>query len=271
MPDVVQLVVLCLLGLVSGTVGGMLGIGGSVVMIPALAIVLGPNQHLYQAAAMIVNVFVALPATIRHSRAKAVRWDVAGKLLPFAIAMILIGVLASDQFDAVRLQRIFGVFLVYIVGFNLVKLFQRREEPTREHERTGWKPIGSIGSVMGFLAGLLGVGGGAIVVPLLQRIAKLPLRNCIATSSAVMCISAGIGAVAKNATLAQHIDPHAPAEAGRTLLVSDSLMIAAILIPSAFLGGMIGAGLTHRLPLSYVRVAFVLLMSWAALRMLGLA
>ena len=67
------------LGLVAGTLGGMLGVGGSLIMIPALVMMFGRegqtegfNLHLYQAAAMIVNLFVAIPATLRHRQAGAV-------------------------------------------------------------------------------------------------------------------------------------------------------------------------------------------------------
>jgi len=65
--------VLALIGLAAGALGGLLGIGGSIIMIPALAIFLGDDQHLYQAAAMVVNIAVALPAAIRHKRAGALR------------------------------------------------------------------------------------------------------------------------------------------------------------------------------------------------------
>ena len=67
-----DLIALALIGLLAGLLGGLLGIGGSIVMIPAMTEVLGPDQHLYQAAAMTVNFFVVVPAVIRHSRAGAI-------------------------------------------------------------------------------------------------------------------------------------------------------------------------------------------------------
>jgi uncharacterized membrane protein YfcA len=50
-------------------------------MIPVLTIVLGYNVHLAQAVAMIVNVFVSLPAMMQHNRAGAVRWNVFARML----------------------------------------------------------------------------------------------------------------------------------------------------------------------------------------------
>lgn len=265
-----ELTILAALGLVAGLLGGMLGIGGSLLMIPALAIVLDPpqgtNQHLYQAAAMIVNVFVALPATVQHWRAGAVRWDVATKMMPFALIAILLGVYASNLFDGTVLRKVFGAFLIYVIVFNLVRLITRREEPAASLHRTGWIAMGSVGAVMGSLAGLLGIGGGVVVVPLLQRIGNLPLRQCVATSSATMVITAIIGATMKNATLSQHLD----VKTGEAAEIPASLLIAAMLTPTAFIGGMLGAKLTHILPLHWIRLALIVLLTWASAKMLGI-
>ncbi len=118
---------------------------------------------------------------------------------------------------------------------------------------------------MGLAAGLLGIGGGPVAVPMLQRVCNLPLRQAIAASSAVMCLTAIVGAVRKNATLETLTDT-----AGNPLLLQDSLLVAVCLAPTAMVGALIGAGLTHALPLRWVRLAFILLMSWASAKMLGL-
>ena len=73
-------------------IGGLVGVGGSIVIIPVLTLLMHTNQHLSQAAAMIINVFVAAPALLAHIRAKAVRWDVVARMLPFGLVFILIGV-----------------------------------------------------------------------------------------------------------------------------------------------------------------------------------
>ncbi|NOT00406.1 MAG: TSUP family transporter, partial [Phycisphaerales bacterium] len=58
-----------IIGLAAGLLGGLLGIGGSIVMIPAMTEVLGANQHLYQASALMVSFFVGAPALVQHLRA----------------------------------------------------------------------------------------------------------------------------------------------------------------------------------------------------------
>jgi uncharacterized protein len=262
-----ELLILATVGLFAGLLGGMTGLGGSLLIIPGLAYVFGPNQHLYQAAAMIVNFFVALPSAIQHTRAGSVRWDMGAKMLPFALVAIVVGVLVSDQFDGRVLERVFGAFLVYVVAFNVARLVKPRPEPLLHEYRTSWPFAGTTGSIMGFIAGLLGIGGGAIVVPLLQRIGNLPIRQSIGTSSAAMCITAIVGAAMKNGTLGQHEDLQNP---DQMLRISDSVLLAGLLIPTAILGGWLGATLTRILPIWWVRLALVLVMSWASAHMLRL-
>lgn len=244
--------------------GGLLGIGGSIVMIPVLTLVFGHNQHLAQAAAMIVNIFVAVPAVIQHHRAKAVRWDSVRYILPFGVVFILVGVELSNKIDGPMLQRLFGAFLLYVIYMNVTKLVDKKDEPTAEDHNVRWYSCGFVGSITGFCAGLLGIGGGIITVPLLHRVCRMPFRRCIATSAALMCLTALIGAFHKNMALGD------VAVNGDIPEVTQSLIIAACFLPTAILGGMMGAKYTHRLPLRWLRVAFILLLCWASWQMLGL-
>jgi uncharacterized membrane protein YfcA len=253
------------LGLVAGVFGGMLGVGGSVIMIPGLTLFRGENQHLYQAAAMIANIAVAVPAAMRHHRQQAIVPQVLRWMLPAAIVAVLAGVAISNLpvfAGAERgrwLGRILAVFLLWEVVMNVRKLAARRDLEPMEHARITRPRSAGVGAAMGLIGGLLGIGGGAMAVPLQQWFLRLPLRNAIANSAAVMVFSAALGAGFKNATLPTHGQPwHA------------GLILAACLAPTCALGGRIGASLTHRLPIRHVRMAFIALMLLAAWRMLAL-
>lgn len=262
-----ELIILVILGFSAGLMGGLLGIGGSVIMIPVLTVLLHKSQHLSQAAAMIVNIFVALPSAWRHHVAVSVRWDVFWRMLPAGVILIIVGVQVSDLFHGNEeqwLTFIFGLFLLYVIAANLLHMQRGGAEPEPGDARIDWWRVSIVGAITGFMAGLLGIGGGVITVPLLQRITRLPLRQCIGTSSAVMCITAVIGAIRKNMTLTEHLDA-----AGLPLEIRDSLLIAACLAPTAIVGGLIGARLTHALKLKWVKVAFLLLLTVAAVRMVG--
>jgi uncharacterized membrane protein YfcA len=268
-----DLVILLAIGLGAGVLGGLLGIGGSIIMIPALTIIFDLNMHLAQAAALIVTFFVAVPATLQHHRARAVRWAIVGRMLPFGIAFIVLGVFASNLFSGAAeewLRKIFACFLLYVVAQNAIKLVARSQNEAEGIERTEWWRLGVVGALVGFMAGLLGVGGGIVTVPLLQRLCRVPLRQSIAVSSAIMCLTAVFGAISKNATLFVHAADIEPKflEVGADQIVLESMLIAACLASTAFLGGMVGASLTHRLPLFWVRLAFAILLLVTAIEML---
>lgn len=258
-----EFVLLALIGLVAGVLGGLLGIGGSIIMIPAMAIVFARrpwgDQHLYQAAAMAVNVAVALPAALKHRKAGALHRPLFRILLPAAMVAIVLGVLVSNLFDPPTLKRIFALFLVYIIIDNTVKLIGQRPEHEPHDARVNLATGGLVGATMGFAAGLLGIGGGGIAVPLANVVCRVPLRQAIAVSAAVMCLTAGVGAIIKISTLPQH---------GHDW--SEALVIALILSPTAVLGGHLGASLTHRVPVRLVRAIFTLVIALAAARMAGL-
>lgn len=277
-----QLVWIATLGLGAGTLGGMLGVGGSTVIIPGLVILLGRSdgyeQHLYQAAAMIANVAVSVPAALRHRRSGAMTPTALVWMLPAALVCVMLGVWLSNlsvfagSDGGVWLGRVLALFLVYVVFANLNKLLRSPALPPNGQDQRE-NPDGAtpgrgltVGAVMGTIAGLLGIGGGAVAVPLQQTLMRLPLRRCIANSSAVICVSAAVGAVYKNLSLADQPVP----DGSDPLTWTAGLTLGLILAPTAWAGGRLGASLTHRLPLRAIRWAFVGLMVVAAWKMAAL-
>jgi len=252
-----EYVILAIVGLVAGTLGGLVGIGGSIIMIPAMIVLLGPHQHLYQASAMIVNVAVAIPAAARHRAAGALRMDVFRVMLPATLLCIIAGVLVSDRIDHETLQTLFGVFLVYVAIDASIKALKRTNGASRPPERVTWPRSATVGGVMGFVGGLLGVGGGAIAVPLAQLIMRLPIKQAIAASASVMAITAGVGAALKVWSLPTHDETW-----------QSAIVLAMLLAPTSILGGHLGAGLTHKLSSRVVRAVFALVMIAAAARLL---
>ena len=119
-----------------------------------------------------------------------------------------------------------------------------------------WPRAGTAGGVMGFAAGVLGIGGGVIGIPFMQVLCRLPLRQCIGVSSSVMCLTAIVGAALKIGTIERHGFP-----------ISDALIISGLLAPTAFVGGRLGAGLTHKLPLPIVQGVLVVLLAISVWRM----
>ncbi|MGB0716995.1 MAG: sulfite exporter TauE/SafE family protein, partial [Phycisphaerae bacterium] len=239
----------------------------------------GPDQHLYQSAAMIVNVFVAIPAAFQHHRAGAIRGYAVSRLLPLTILFAVVGVLLSELqvFHGQRgepfLRIVFGGFLFFVVLTDLYRIVRRwlRQDQPRASSHQGqqaesgnavttgghvrWLQASLVAFPTGLVAGMLGVGGGAVMVPLQRKVLSMPLTSAIANSAAVIIGTAFIGAIVKNAAYAQS---HA---------LVQSLYLAAILIPTAIFGSLIGSRLTHRLPVGAIKFAFLILLSVVAIRL----
>ncbi len=262
-----DLLILVIVGLFAGLLGGLLGVGGSVLMIPAIMILFkDANQHVTQGAAMIVNFFVVWPAVVQHRRADAVLWPIVRAMAPFAVIGVVVGVWLSDGrwfrgSNEVYLSRVFGAFLLYDVGYNVYRLLSNKRlpdvTPADAASIPAWKTAAAVGLPMGLVGGLLGVGGGALAVPLQQVFLRIPLRRAIANSAAAIVALSVIGATYKN---------YANHQAGLPLALS--LRWAACLIPTAMIGGFLGARLTHAIPRRFLRIAFSLLMCYASVSLL---
>jgi uncharacterized membrane protein YfcA len=256
-----EISIVAIIGLAAGSIGGLAGIGGSLIMLPALVLLLGSptptSYHVYMAAAMIVNVAVSLPAALRHHKARAVRLDIVRVILPVMAVTIVAGVLLSNRdSNAYLLRLLLALFIATYCLINLARFFRKAPEPEPHHQRVRAGRLAAIGAGTGLIAGLLGIGGGIVMVPMLQVFTRIPIRQAIGTSSAIMVLTACVGAALKISTLGNV--GHAPHEA---------LAFAAAMAPGAVLGAWIGARLTHALPLQAVRVVISLLLLVAAAKL----
>ena len=157
------LLIALLIGLVSGYVGGLLGVGGGIIIVPALLLALPltfPDTPVGFNAAKTVSsvaiVGVSIVGTMRHHQFKNVDVRLGLLLGAFGIPGALLGAYVGARLDNEPLRVIFGIVM-------LVSAFQLRREPSTQ--TTPSMPIlGLLGFGGGVLAGLLGVGGGIIIV-----------------------------------------------------------------------------------------------------------
>jgi uncharacterized membrane protein YfcA len=246
------------IGVGAGFLGGLAGVGGSMLILPALGLILGypdakGTQHLYMAAAITTNLVVALPASLRHARAGAVRVDLLRVIIPAMVVALVVGVLLSNRLAGWELVLALAGFQLSYCGWSLWQVGHRRPDFQPGQERaTVSRLVGSAGG-SGLVAGVLGLGGGVLLVPVLQVACRVRLRQAIGTSSAVICLTVGVGAAVKLMTLGQH---------GQVW--SEGLMLAGIMSPGAVVGAWVGASATHRLSLPVVRVLIVVLLGTSA-------
>jgi hypothetical protein len=255
-----ELLPIAAIGLGAGVLGGLAGVGGSMLILPALGLILGypdpkGSHHLYMAAAMATNLVVSIPAAWRHWHAGAVRTDLVGTLVVATGSSLAAGVVISNRVSGWSLMLMLAGFQVCYCAWTLWLVARGLPEPGPEGERvTRGRLVGSAGAT-GLTAGLLGLGGGVLQVPLLQVLCGLRLRQAIGTSSAVICLTAVVGAGLKLWAL-----PGLVQTAGSASAVGRALELAAMMTPGAVIGALLGATLTHKLPLAAVRVLIVTLL-----------
>jgi len=260
-------------GLFGGMIGGLLGIGGSVGIIPLATIFISPDKQQLQCAAMLCNVAVASTAYRRYRKAGKIEWTFARRIVPAAIIAVLAGVAASTVIDASSFRVMFAAFLL-IVAVREFRLLAIGSEHAPDDARELSPARGAgIGAIMGFLSGLLGIGGGVVGVPLMRAWARIPMKRAVVTSVCTMVPLAMVGATMKSITLwntpvdangatmstlaAGSAAATTSTAASSTTVPSNALIpalvIAACLIPTAMVGSWIGATINVRVTGKAVR------------------
>jgi hypothetical protein len=172
-------------GVFSGILAGLLGVGGGVIIVPALILVFGHQgftpvwlAQLAVGTSLASIIGTGWSSALAHHRRGAVRWDLFWRLVPGIILGAWAGAAVAGLLPQGWLQRIFGVFLVYV---GLSMLAPRGETPT------GFAPgnwgLATVGGGIGALSAIVGIGGGTLTVPYLVR-TGLDMRRAVATSSA---------------------------------------------------------------------------------------
>jgi len=262
---------LALIGVLAGLVGGLLGVGGGLVMIPALLFVLGDHfgpgsLHVYKLAALVTATLLSYSAARQHARAGATvgpvyRAMVAGAVFGVVVGAALASLFAADWTHVLR--RIFGVFMVLVVGFEAyrgMRLAGQGAPPCRRSP-VPWRrwTYGLVGGLpAGLLSGFLGIGGGIWAVPAQHYLLGVRLHNAIANSGTMIVVVAAVAAVVQWLVILLRMPD---------LDAADGWLLTLLLAPAAMLGGWLGATLTHRLPIRWLRRAFYALLAVAGARL----
>jgi len=183
-----QLIIeLAVLGICTGFLAGLLGIGGGMIMVPFLTILLsqrGVDDNLAVkmaiATSMATIIFTSISSVRAHHKRGAVRWDLVKGLAP---GIVLGSMVASMGVFALLKGSSLAIFFGLFVGFSATQMFlDKKPAPTRQVPGT----VGLVGagSAIGFLSGLVGAGGGFISVPFMTWCNVL-IHNAVATSAAL--------------------------------------------------------------------------------------
>ncbi len=252
-----------LLGTIAGLAAGLLGIGGGLILVPALLWLL-PLQgvppelamHLALGTSLASIVFTSLSSITAHQRHEAILWPVVTKLTPGILLGALLGAVLADHLGAEPLRKFFGLFELFVATQMLANL-----KPSPHRSLPGTAGSSVAGSTIGLLSSLLGIGGGTLTVPFLHY-CNVPIRRAIATSAACglpIAVAGTLGFI-----FAGYGQPGLP---GYTLGYLHLPTLPGLVIASVATAP-VGAKLTHSLPVPVVKKLFAALLLVLAYKML---
>ena len=151
-----------LTGVLGGGFSGLTGVGGGAVMVPLLTGRMGLGQHRAHGTSLAIIIFVAAAGVLPYWRAGNIDGRLVLALLPGALAGVYVGARAMVRVPALQLRLLFGAFLFFVAFRQLVWNVSAGAPASGA---AGLAIEVAFGFAGGVLAGMLGVGGGAIFVP----------------------------------------------------------------------------------------------------------
>ena len=262
----IQIIVLLITGAGVGFASGLLGVGGCFIMVPvqfwALTSI-GVDSTIAIRIAFGTNLAVVLPTAlsgaIGHSRKKAVQWK-AGIVLGLSG---LAGAFLGGFFAA----HISGNILK--IGFGSAILAGAIRMLTAKPPKVDKEPIDNVvnfilwGFPLGILSGIIGIGGGVLMIPVMVLALGFNIHKAVGTSTALM-IFTSIGGILSYIINGLKVSPLPPYSLGYVNFLQWALL-AGLSIPMA----LVGVKAAHKLPAKQLKYLFIIVMIYMGLKMIG--
>lgn len=261
--------ILLLVGILTGILAGMLGLGGGIIFTPVLLEIFESSErsepHIWAIATSLSCTFIAALSSSIRQHIKG-HYDFKRSLMIglFAIIGLSLGrwILSMEWFNTT----VFRIFFSLIIAYVGAQFFLRRntpEKPITENKTLSWKGSLSSGSAGGFIAVLAGIGGGGVMVPILHFLYGQRLKTAISLSSGAIVW------IALFATLSMMVGVNTEHYRDAWTLGYVQVDLAIPLSIGAFAGGFIGVQLSHRVSPKILSSIFSVVMAIMLYRMLS--
>ena len=255
---------LVVVGLFAGVLAGLLGVGGGIVIVPALYLIftyleIAPDilMHLAVGTSLATVIPTSIRSVRKHYGHGAVDLAILRHWGPWLFFGAVIGTVMAAYISTSGLTLIFGSIAL------IVSLQMALGSPDKTIADA--LPVGVIGSILPLVSGvfstLMGIGGGTLGVPIMTLF-KVPIHNAVATASGfgvIIAVPATIGFIF-NGLDAANLPPFS--------LGYISLVGFALIVPATLLSVPLGVRLAHWLNPSMLRRAFALFLALTAMKML---
>jgi uncharacterized protein len=240
-----------LIGAIAGILSGLMGIGGGIIVVPALAFLLphlGFPPHLVMHMAVATSVACIVMTTsyamrLHHCK-QAVQWRLLWRILPSILLGAFIGATLASHLSTHLLKMIFGSCLTLIALYMLFTF-----EPVQKRPLPNTSILWLATTLLSSLAALLGLGGGALLVPFFTQF-DLNMRDIVGTATACSFFIASMSLV--TLMIAGHLAATPLAWSTGYVYWPAVLGIAT----ASFLTAPLGVRLAHSLPTSALKKIF---------------
>ena len=251
------------LGAVAGTMAGLFGVGGGLIIVPALVFAFGllgvsPEvaMHLAVGTSLATIVVTGASSAWGHYRKGSIHRDWFMALLPGLLLGAVAGVFVAGALSGGVLGTLFGVFVLLVAGRMVLD-----RGPRPGSMAPGRAGMGLAGVIIGGVSALFGIGGGTLSVPWLIRCGA-EMTRAVGTSAACGIPIALLGAA--TFMVVGWGNPQLPAGATGFVMWPAFFGIVLASVPFARLG----VRLAHRLPARVLKLAFAALLTLVGLRFL---
>lgn len=224
------------LSVVVGLTLGLLGGGGSILMVPLLTYVAGLDPKIAIASSLFVVGATSLVSMGAHARAGNVRWRTGVIFGAASMVGAFVGGLIGGHVPGIVLMIAFAIMMIVTA----LAMIRGRKKPSdaEQPREMALLPAIADGLVVGLVTGFVGAGGGFLVVPALALLGGLPMTMAVGTSLLVIAMKsfAGLG--------------------GYLTSVSIDWSLVLMVTAAAIVGSLIGAVLTPHVPEKRLRKGF---------------
>lgn len=264
--ELIYIIALILTGIVVGFAGGLLGVGGCFIMIPVQYWVLtsmGFDPGTSILIAFGTNLAVVLPTAMSgaygHNKKGAVAWNAAVTMGVAGFVGALVGGYIATLIPGNYLNILFGL----VILLSAVRML------TAKPLSVDAKPVDDVvtfllwGIPIGLLSGIIGIGGGVVLIPVMVLALHFKMHTAVGTSTALMIFTALGG------TIAYIINGWGVAGLPEYSLGYVNLLQWALLAIPSIAMAQVGVRVAHRLPAKQLKLVFIAVMIYMGLKMMG--
>jgi uncharacterized membrane protein YfcA len=175
-----------LLAFTAGTVFGIFGAGGSILLVPILVYVLGVPVKTALGMSLFILMCTGMLAALAHARSMNVRWVIG---IRWALAGIVGAYAGGRVAEFIPGTVLLTIFAVVVVVASLFMILRRVPYSTGKSEHVPPLRAILVGALLGFFTGMIGVGGGFLLVPALVLVCGVDVKHAIGTSLLIISIN----------------------------------------------------------------------------------